>query len=89
MKEPMYRQNNNVITRDEGNEAMLFNPESSAITILNSSGYFVWSLCSSKIAKEEIVKQLIQEFDVSPKRAQKDLELFLANLEKGCFIEKS
>lgn len=86
MKKVIYRQNKEVIFREEGDEAIIFNPETSDIVVVNSTGCFVWSLLDGKRPKEEIIRTMVTEFDASHETIQKDLESFLVVLEKRNFI---
>jgi hypothetical protein len=80
------KQNKDVIFRKEEEDAILFNPESSEIILINATGCRVWDLMESGLAKNEIAAMLLDIFKVSPARVKADLDIFLADLEKGNFI---
>jgi hypothetical protein len=85
-----YKQNKDVIFREEEDEAILFNPrgqDSPEIVVINSTGRFVWSLLNGKNTQENIAAKVAKEFDVSEKKAAKDLGFFLVDLEKKHFIK--
>lgn len=86
MKNKVYKQNKDIIYRQEGGEAILFNPENSDIIVLNSTGCFIWPLCNGKNTKKDIAIKMTEEFDVTKEKASKDLEKFLSELEKRSFI---
>lgn len=89
MKNVAYIQNRDIITREEGEEAMIFNPENSDIMVLNLTGRFIWLLCQDRITKEEIITRVISEFKVTSERAKKDLDKFLEDLQKRNFIKRT
>jgi len=88
MSKLAYKQNKEVVFRQEGDEAILFNPDNSDIVVLNSTGCLVWSMCNGKNTKDDIVARMLEEFDVSEEKAGKDLAGFVSELEKKHFIEK-
>ncbi len=88
MDNPLYRQNKAVIFRQEQDEALLFNPDNADIVVINSTGCFIWNLCNGKNRKKDIVNSLVEEFDVSPSKAEEDLLKFLAELENKKLVEK-
>lgn len=88
MKSCVFKQNKEVIFRQEEDEAILFNPETSDIVVINSTGCFIWSKCNSKNTKEDIVNSMLGEFDTTTEKAKGDLEQFLSELEKKNFVEK-
>lgn len=76
-----------IVLREEGDEAFLFNPDTAAIKTLNDTGVFIWKLCDGAHSKDDIVKKVIESYDVKSKDvAQKDAEEFLKALEKSKFI---
>ncbi|MCM8781388.1 MAG: PqqD family protein [Candidatus Omnitrophica bacterium] len=88
MKDYVFKQNKEVIFRDEGDEAIIFNPQNSEIIVINSIGRFIWSLCDGKNTKKEILKKILDEFEVSSEKAEQDLDKFLTDLEKAAFIKQ-
>lgn len=88
MSKQAYKQNKEVVFRQEEDEAILFNPDNSDIVVINSTGCFIWSACNGKNTKENIIAKIAEEFDVDKERASKDLEGFISDLEKRNFLEK-
>jgi len=43
------KQNKAVILRQEGDEALLFNPATSDIVTINSTGCYIWELFNDKL----------------------------------------
>jgi len=83
-----YRRKKNIIFRKEGGEAILFNPDTSGIVVINSTGCFIWPLINGKRGKHDVLEKIVKEFDVGLKAAEKDLDKFIADLEKQGFIER-
>ena len=50
------------------------------LCVLNDTGEFLWTLLSSPQGVEDMVRNLIQYFEVSPERARSDAERFVADL---------
>src|SRR5688572_4393244 len=50
------------------------------LCVLNETGEFLWTELSSPQGVEELVRKLIQYFDVPPERARADAERFIADL---------
>lgn len=76
-----------IVLREEGDEAFLFNPDTAAIKTLNETGVFIWKLCDGRHSKDDIVKKVIEDYDVkSEENARKDAEEFLQTLKKSKFI---
>jgi len=84
----MYKQNKDVIFRQEEDEAILFNPDNSDIVVINSTGCLIWSMCDGRNAKEEILGKIIDEFNVTAEKAEQDLGQFFSDLENKNFLNK-
>ena len=83
-----YKQNKDIIFRQEGDEAIMFNPGNSDVVVINSTGCFIWSMCNGRNTRDNIIAKMAEEFDVSEEKACKDLVNFISGLEKRNFIEK-
>ena len=88
MKGPRYRQNKGVIFRKEKDEAMLFNPDTSDVTVINSTGCLVWNLCNGSSTKREMAETVSNTYKVKLEKAKKDITKYLKVLEKRDFIKK-
>jgi hypothetical protein len=86
MSSEIYKQNANIILRDEKDEAFLFNPDNADIVVLNSTGRFIWELCNGNNTKKDIRDKLLGDFEVSCDEADKDLSTFLGSLLEKDFI---
>ncbi len=55
---------------------------------LNGTGTFLWQLLEKGGTREELIKKLLDEYDVDEATAEKGVDSFISELEKiGC-IEK-
>ena len=74
--------NPDIVFREEGKEALLFDPDTGSIKVLNYVGKMIWKLLDGKNSKEDIQKKIEKKFsDVSSKQVGKDLDNFLKALE--------
>lgn len=55
---------------------------------INDSGAFIWSRISEGLSKEEIVKALLQEYDVDEETAKHDVDFFIASIIDAGFTEE-
>ena len=55
---------------------------------LNETGAFLWEMLSSgDVTKEDMVKKMTEEYDITSEIALKDIEGFILNLEKNGILE--
>jgi hypothetical protein len=73
--------NPEIVFRQEEDEAMLFNPDTGGIKILNDTGSFIYQLLDGKHSSNDIVDLLIMEYDaLSREQAEQDLNEFLETM---------
>lgn len=83
------RCNPEIVFREEGKEALLFNPGSGSIKVLNQTGKVIWKLINGKRTQRQIEDKLVDKFsDVKRKQISEDLANFLNSLEKFGYIGK-
>lgn len=58
------------------------------IMSVNETGAFLWHLLEAGAEKEELVKSLTKEYDVSAETAAKDVDAFLTKLRETGLIEQ-
>ena len=59
-----------------------------SIINLNEMGQVIWNLLENETTIDEILKNILAEYDVSEEQARKDIEGFIAKLrENGCIEE--
>ena len=88
MKGCSYKQNKDVIFRQEEDEALLFNPDTLDTFVINATGCFIWQLFDGKRTEKEITEMITQTFEVDLETAEKDLTKYLVDLEKRNFIKQ-
>lgn len=81
--------NPKMIASDMDGETVMMSVESAEYYGLNKIGSRIWELLENKIKLEEMVSQLISEFDVEKKQCEKDTIDFLEELlQKNLIIIK-
>ena len=64
---PRYRRNPDVVLREEDPDgALLFNPDTNQIRVLNTTGLFVWKLCDGSQDLPGIVAAMQESYDKVP-----------------------
>ena len=76
----------NVIWRVVDDNAVLVSPEEGQVTTLNNVGTKIWSLIDGQNSGIDIAQQLVQQYDVTIKQAQDDVETFLTRLSNKGLI---
>ncbi|UCD72073.1 MAG: PqqD family protein [Syntrophobacterales bacterium] len=87
-----YKKNQDVVFRTISHESILVPIKDKVgdlgfIYNLNDVGTFIWNRIDGKRHLRDIMKMLVDEFDVSPSEAERDLLEFIAHLEKMGIIE--
>ena len=54
----------------------------SGLFVLNEVGAFIWDLIPTVDTEAQILEAVLQEFDVTPEEAEKDIADFLAELRQ-------
>ena len=54
----------------------------SGLITLNETGVFLWRALPGSAGPEELCARLLEEYDVSPEEARRDVEQFLAHLRE-------
>jgi len=84
-----YMQNPIVNLREEDEDgALLFNPDSNRIQLLNNTGFFIWKLCAEGKTSLELSEAVRQEYsDVPEAQVNEDVKQFLNEMVEIGFIE--
>ncbi len=61
-----------IVIRDMGDEAVLYNPQTKAIHVLNKTSSMVWEYCDGKHSLKMIENKIMETFDVSNAQDVKD-----------------
>jgi hypothetical protein len=77
MTEKKYRQNSVIAWREIDSEAVLVDPRTGQIRVLNRTGTVVWSFCEEARTESDIAKHLADKFDITTKEAQEDVRDFI------------
>lgn len=88
--EKYFFQRKNIVFRQEGRNALLFDPETGIVRILNETGIFIWKLCNGKYTFNEILKQLIGNYEVHCKKKDKivkECKNFISSLKEKNLIQ--
>ena len=54
---------------------------------LNETGAFLWKILATGATEEELVKKLLEEYDVDEKIAKADVELFVKKLQEANLVK--
>lgn len=85
--EKMLIANPEIVFREEIDEAILFDPRTGAVKILNETGAFIYQMLDGKHDLNAIVELLMERYDiVDREQAQKDLDEFLQGLRDADLV---
>ena len=94
MKERFFKQSDGFVEQSVGGETILVPlvdsvAQMNEVITLNELGTFIYNLLKEPKTFEEILSDVLTEYDVSNERAKQDLNNFLKSaLEKEIIIEK-
>lgn len=54
---------------------------------LNETGAFLFELLQEGAEKEELLRKLLEEYDVTPEKAAADIDVFLKKVEEADVLE--
>lgn len=87
------KQNPNFIVTEVGGSCILVPVGKAAVNFnaiisLNDMGQTIWNMLENETSEEEIVKNILAEYEVSEEQVRADIGSFLAKLrENGCIEE--
>ncbi|MBM3247913.1 MAG: PqqD family peptide modification chaperone [Candidatus Omnitrophica bacterium] len=80
--------NSKIVFREETDDALLFDPDSGNIKVINETGKFIWANLDGKNDEDSLVKKIMDKFDISDEqKAREDLGKFLEDLKIQKFLE--
>ena len=79
----------NITWRETSDEIVVLNLQTSEYYSTNSVGSQIWEFIAKTSSKNDIVDLLTQEYQITPKTAQKDINDFLKILLKLKLIQKT
>ena len=76
--EDFFVSNPEIVLKEELDEALLLNPDTGEIKLLNETGLFIYKLLDGKTSQNDIVNKLVSKFETEDtKQAEKDVVEFL------------
>ena len=57
------------------------------IVNLNETGAFLWKMLEKGATKEELLKSLLEEYEVDEKTAESDIDGFIAKLQEAKLVK--
>jgi hypothetical protein len=84
-----FLQNPDVVLREEDTEegALLFNPDTNQVKVINTTGLFIWQQCGIARSMDDIVAEVQKGFaEVPTDQVHQDVEDFLNDMLSSGFI---
>ena len=82
-----FKHNENIVYREEDEGAFLFDPDTGNLKYMNLSGKEAFLMLSGDNDINKVIHNLLELYpEVEPKQMQKDIEIFLKDLEENRFI---
>jgi hypothetical protein len=84
-----FLRNPDVVLREEDPDegALLFNPDTNQVKVINSTGLFIWQQCGVARTLDEIVAEVQKGFDeVPPEQVAEDVKEFVDGMLASGFI---
>lgn len=80
--------NPDVVLREEDEDgALLFNPDTNQVKVVNTTGLFIWQQCGVARTLDEIVAEIQKAFDeVPPDEVAQDVKEFIDGMVATGFI---
>jgi hypothetical protein len=86
--ETTYLRNPDVALRDEDDDgALLFNPDTNQVLVLNPTAVCVWKNCNGTLNVTAMINLIKEEFDEVPNATvEEEILKFLTDMTKGGYI---
>jgi hypothetical protein len=84
-----FLRNPDVVLREEDPDegALLFNPDTNQVKVVNNTGLFIWRHCDQARTMEEIINEVKKGFDDVPsEQVAKDVQEFVEGMFANGFI---
>ena len=83
-----YIQNPDVVLKEEDTDgALIFNPDTDQIRVLNPTGYFIWKLCDGSRDMDGITLAIKKSFEAVPEeQVEEQVEAFVSEMVGAGFI---
>jgi len=84
-------QSTSIVTRKTGNEYVLVPitnniADMNSVYTLNETGAFIWEHIDGKRTVEEIITELMNEYEIDKQNAESDVITFIGNMRKYLII---
>jgi hypothetical protein len=84
-------QSASVVTRKTGNEYVLVPitnniADMNSVFTLNETGAFIWEQIDGKRSVEDIIIELVNEYDIDKQNAESDVFTFIENISKYLIV---
>jgi hypothetical protein len=84
-------QSASVVTRKTGNEYVLVPitnniADMNSVYTLNETGAFIWEQIDGKRSVEDIIIELVNEYDIDKQNAESDVFTFIENMSKYLIV---
>ena len=84
MQDSLPSVNKDIVFRQEEEEALLFNPDTGMIKVLNPMGIFIWKLCDGKHNRIDIIREILERYEgESKEKIEMDVDNFLDDLKNN------
>ncbi len=90
-KTTCYQRNPNVVLREEDEDgALLFNPDTNQVQVINTTAVFIWKACDGEHTLEAILTALQEEFDETPPAdaLRQEIQVYLDGMLQSGFISR-
>jgi hypothetical protein len=82
-----YKQNEEIVYREEADGAFLFDPDTGNLRYMNRSGREAFLMLKGDKDTKQVIDSMLELYpEVEPPRIQSDVEDFLEDLEESHFI---
>ena len=83
-----YMKNPDVVVREEDEDgALIFNPDTDQIRVINPTGFFIWNLCDGGNDLTGIILAVKESFkDVPDDKVFRDVEEYIGDMVEAGFI---
>lgn len=87
----MYQINPDVVLREEDADgALLFNPDTNDVKVLNHSGLLIWKTCQTGQSHQAIIQTIKDHFDQVPEETvDQDVNNFIQGLLDSGYLVKN
>jgi hypothetical protein len=82
-----FRASPDTVAQRVGDEVVLVHVNTDKIFVLNRTGARLWELLASGLERDDIQRQMLQEFDVSEDRLTSEIDALVASLRNEQLID--